>query len=109
MSWLRRQVVPKILQVLMLLFIIAFIADDVGLQTVSLNVTPSQQLLLYDDAGDHEHQTWKAFTYLSGSEHNLQWPQLVAGNYVDRFNGCHIPSSPSIFFRPDRAPPVSFL
>lgn len=108
MSWLRKQVVPEILQILMLLFVVAFVADDVGLQTASLNVTPNQQLVLYDDTGDHEHHTWNIFTYPSRSEHNLQWLPLVTSNYIDQFNGCHIPSSPSIFFQPDRASPVSF-
>lgn len=109
MSWLREQVVPKILQIVMLLFVVAIAADDVVFQATSLNVTPTlQQALCNDDSGDTERHTWKAPKYLSRSDHDVQWLHLVIRNYLEQFNGYLIPSSPSIFFQPDRAPPVSF-
>jgi hypothetical protein len=109
MSWLREHAVPKMFQIMMLLFVVAIAADDLAFQAASLNVTPTlQQALCNDDSGDTDRHTLKAPKYLSRNDYDVQRLHLVIRNYLEQFNGYLIPSSPSIFFQPDRAPPVSF-
>lgn len=110
MSWLRKHVVPKMIQILMMFFIVAVATDDVAVQNVFLNSTLilKQAALYNDDPGNNaERHVWRAPQYFSRSEDNAQPLHLVIRNYLDQFNGLLIPAPPSIFFQPDRAPPDS--
>lgn len=109
MLWLRKRVVPQILKILMLLFVVVVATDDLTVQSVFMNATPTlQQTLCSGDDGDVDRHVWMAPKYLSRSEHDMQRQNLAIGNYLEQFKGLLIPSSPSIFFQPDRAPPISY-
>ena len=108
MSFLSKQNMPKMIAILILLFAIAVTADAT-LQVTSLNVTPTFQLSSYDgDIGESEHHAQKVAKYLSICENEVQLKCFVIRYYLKQVKGYHIPPSPSIFFRPDRAPPVLF-
>ena len=109
MSWPRKHVVPQVLQILMLVLAVAVVGDDFVVQNVSLNTTPAlQQALCNDDPGDDNLHAWKTFTHLSIGDTDAQLLHIVIRRYLAQFNGRLIPSPPSIFFQPDRAPPASF-
>jgi hypothetical protein len=108
MSRLCTQFAPKILQILLLLFV-ATASESVALQATSLNATHIQRLSLNDnETEESEHNTQNAPIDLSTCENELQSLHLFIRYYIKHFKGYHIPSSPSIFFQPDRAPPVLF-
>jgi len=93
----------------MLVLAVAVVGDDFVVQNVSLNTTPAlQQALCNDDPGDDNLHAWKTFTHLSIGDTDAQLLHIVIRRYLAQFNGRLIPSPPSIFFQPDRAPPASF-
>jgi hypothetical protein len=109
MSCLCNHGVPKIFTILILLFVIAVTTDNVALQATFLNATHIPQLSLNDnETEESEHDTQNAPIDLSTCESELQSLHLFIRYYIKHFKGYHIPSSPSIFFQPDRAPPVLF-
>jgi hypothetical protein len=109
MSWRRKQVFQRMLPVLMLLFVVAAAADDVALTPAALNVQPALQLSAsHGITDDPEPNSWKVPKYQSTCDYEVQSLYLVIRHYLKQFNGCHVPSSPGIFFQPDRAPPFSY-
>jgi hypothetical protein len=108
MSRLCPQFAPKMLQILLLLFF-ATDSESFALQATFLNATHIPQLSLNDnETEESEHNTQNAPIDLSTCESELQSLHLFIRYYIKHFKGYHIPSSPSIFFQPDRAPPVLF-
>lgn len=109
MSWLRKRVVPQILQILLLFFAVAVVTDGLAVQNAFLTVTPTlSQALSNDDPGDSEDQIWKVPKYLSIIEDDPHSLHLVGRIYVEQAAGLLIPAPPGTFFQPDRAPPDSF-
>lgn len=109
MSWPRKQFAPKMFRILMmvLLFIVAIAPDNIGTQAAPLNAAPGGQMSSYnDDRGDAEPNSWNATKSPPAYEQETQLLHLVIKHYLKQLCGGHIPPSPSIFFQPDRAPPV---
>ncbi len=107
MSKLRKQIIPQLFHILIFLLVCAVTADDFTFQPPSLNTKPVlQQILNNDDPGDGERHIWKVSKNLPRSEYDSPYSFLVIRNYLKHFSECLIPASPSIFFQPDRAPPV---
>jgi hypothetical protein len=109
MFWLRRRVVPKTIQILMVFLVVAITTNDLEPQSVSLNSTfiLKQATFCNDDPGNAERHVIRVPKYLSRCGDNAQSLHQVIRNYLDQFNGLLVPAPPSIFFQPDRAPPES--
>ena len=110
-SWLRRRVVPQVLQILLLFFVLAAVTtDDFAAQNVFQGTTQTiKQALCNDDPGDSERHDLKTHKYLSHTGNDFPLPHVAIQIYLDRVSGLLIPAPPDMFFQPDRAPPVSFL
>lgn len=109
MSWLRKRVVPQVLQILVLFFTVAVATDGLTVQNTSLTVTPTLgQALCNDDPGASEDHIWKSLKYLSIIDNDLNLLRLVGSTYLDQADAFLIPAPPGMFFQPDRAPPDSF-
>ncbi len=111
MFWLRKQVVPHVLKILLLFFIVAAVTvDDLVAQNIFYKTNPTLiQSLNNDDSGDSKHHTWKAPNLVPKNGNKYYLPHLVIKTYLDQEMGLLIPDTPAIFFQPDRAPPVSSL
>ena len=109
MSRLRKLIVPYICKMLWLFFAVTVATDDLVVQSALLSVSPTfNQSLCNDDPGDFEGHTWKVFKDKSSIKNDNHLLNLVIRTYLDQAARLLIPSSPDIFFQPDRSPPVSF-
>jgi hypothetical protein len=111
MTWLRKRVVPRVLQILLLFFVVAAATvDDLAAENVFQNEPHSlKQTLCNDNTGDSEHHIWKAHKCVSLTDDGFPLPHLAIRIYLDRVQGLLIPAQPAVFFQPDRAPPDSLL
>ena len=109
MSWLRRRVVPQMLQILLLFFAVGVVTDGLAVQNAFLTVTPTlSQTLSNDDPGNSEDHICKSPNYLSRVEDDPQFLHLAGRTYMGQAAERLIPAPPGMFFQPDRAPPDSF-
>ena len=108
--WLRRRIVHQMLPILLLFFVVSAATDDLTIKNAFSIATPTlKQALCNDDPGDSERHAWKAPTYWSLTENEVLLSHLAIKTYLYKTAGIFIPSSPAMFFQPDRAPPVLFL
>jgi hypothetical protein len=108
--WLRKRLVPQILPILLLLFVVSAATDDLSEQNAFAKATPTfKQALCINVSVDSERHAWKAPIYLPLTENEVLLSHLAIKTYHYQTAGILIPSSPTMFFQPDRAPPVSFL
>ncbi|MCK9392648.1 MAG: hypothetical protein M0Q01_13905 [Syntrophales bacterium] len=108
MLWLRKRVLPQMLQILLLFVAVSFVTDSLAVQNAVLTVTPTfSQALSNDDPGNSEDHIWKSPNYLSSVEDDSQLLHLVGRTYMDQAAERLIPAPPGMFFQPDRAPPDS--
>jgi len=108
--WLRKRIVPQMLPILLLFFVVSAATDDLAIQNAFSNAIPTlNQALCIDVPGDSERHVWKVPTYVSPTENYVLLSHLAIKTYLEQTAGILIPSSPAMFFQPDRAPPVSFL
>ncbi len=112
MSWVHKRVVPLVLKILLLFYIVAapiadFVASDDYLQS---QFPVFKQLLCNNEAlCNLEGNAVKSHKYLSRNGSDIYQPRLIFKTYLHQADGLSIPASPSLFFQPDRGPPVAFL
>jgi len=108
--WLRKRVIPQMLPILLLFFVVSAAMDDLAIQNAFSKATPTlKQALCIDVPGDSESHHNKTPTYATRTGNGVLLSHFAIKTYLDQTAKIFIPSSPAMFFQPDRAPPVSFL
>lgn len=106
MLWLRKRVVPHMIQVLLLILTVAVATDGLAVQNAFLNVEPTVSLGLYNgDSGDNEYRSWKMPKCPSVIEVAPILSPLFGRISPDMSTNLLILSPPGFFPQPDRGPP----
>lgn len=110
MTWSSKQIFPEIFKILMivLLLTVAITPDGIAIQAAPVNGPPAaDQTSLYNgDRENPEPDTWNPGKNLSSVKQQTWFQDLIIQWYLKPLCVLYPPSFPSIFFQPDRAPPL---